>query len=132
MNDAVEALGAGLAIAIVFGIPFGFFAFVRYLRYKETMALAEQGLLRPERSRRSRDTLKWGIVIMMMGLGLTCGVLPLGLLSDDFIIGPWIIIGILPFFFGLSLIMVYLVNKRLDDDEDAQENDAIPSHKQVE
>lgn len=135
MNDAVEALSAALAVAIIFGIPFGFFAFVRYLRYKETIALAEKGLLRPERSRNNRDTLKWGIVIMMLGLGLTCGVLPLGLFSDNFIVGPWIVIGMLPFFFGLALMIVFYVNKELDEQEDAREHeredDSIPAHKQI-
>jgi hypothetical protein len=132
MNDAVESLSAAMGVAIVFGIPFGFFAFVRYLRYKETIALAEQGLLLPERSRRNRDTLKWGIVIMMLGLGLSCGVIPLGFLADNFNIVPWLIIGILPFFFGLSLIMVYLVNNKLDEEEDARDEDAIPAHKRFE
>lgn len=135
MNDAVEALSAALAVAIIFGIPFGFFAFVRYLRYKETIALAEKGLLRPERSRTNRDTLKWGIVIMMLGLGLTCGVLPLGLFSDNFIVGPWIVIGMLPFFFGMALMIVFYVNKELDEQEDARqhedEDDSIPAHKQT-
>jgi len=133
MNNAIESLSIGFVVAIIFGIPFGFFAFVRYLRYKETIALAEQGLLRPERARRNRDTLKWGVVIMMMGLGLTCGVLPLGLFSYVYpILGPWILIGILPFFFGLSLIIVYALNKHLDDEEDTQMMEPpIPPHKQV-
>jgi len=132
MSDAFEAISIAFAIAIIFGVPFGFFAFVRYLRYKETIALAEQGLLKPERSGRNRDTLKWGIVIMMLGLGLTCGVLPLGLFTDNFIIGPWIVIGILPFFFGLSLIVIYLVNKQLDEEEYVEEDESIPANKQSE
>ncbi|MCP4360878.1 MAG: hypothetical protein GY796_22955 [Chloroflexi bacterium] len=133
MNDAVEALSIGFTIAIIFGVPFGFFAFVRYLRYKETITLAEQGLLRPERARRNRDTLKWGVVIMMMGLGLTCGVLPIGIVSEaDPVLGPWVLIGILPLFFGLSLIIVYALNKHLDDEEDEQMMEPpIPPHKQV-
>ena len=51
MNDAFEAIGVALGIAMVLGIPFGFFAFLRYLRFKETIALAEQGLLRPAKAR---------------------------------------------------------------------------------
>ena len=70
MNDAFEAIGVALGIAMVLGIPFGFFAFLRYLRFKETIALAEQGLLRPAKARRNRDTLRWGIVITTMGTGV--------------------------------------------------------------
>jgi len=54
-----EVLVTAFAVTMVFSIPFAAFAFIRYLRYKETIALAERGLLRPERTRRNRDTLRW-------------------------------------------------------------------------
>lgn len=157
-----------LVIVFIFTIPFAFFAFVRYLRYKETIALAERGLLQPQPRRRNRDTLRWGIVIMMLGLGLLCGLWPLGFFAisssavvdgpasapivgeSDAVfegpatapivgesavntfplgIGPWMVLGILPFFFGLSLIIIYWLNKR----EDAVEGDdgAMPLHKRT-
>jgi len=165
-----EVLVAALAVTIVFSIPFAAFAFIRYLRYKETIALAERGLLRPQRVRSNRDTLRWGIIIMMIGLGLVCGLWPLGFMASGpasdiaegvaapepvnpeaprqpgigesssmidesgfdglpFGIGPWMVLGILPFFFGLSLVIIHWVNKR----EGAQEveNEAIPVHKRV-
>ena len=53
MNDFVEALVPAVAISFVFLVVFGFLAFIRYMRYKETVALAERGLLRPQRRRRS-------------------------------------------------------------------------------
>lgn len=146
--DILEILIPALAIAIIFLIPFAFFAFVRYLRYKETIALAERGLLRPERRRRNRDTLRWGIIITMLGLGLLCGLWPLGFMSissgpaqpaplgesgvstPPFGIGPWLVLGLLPLFFGLALIIIHWVNQREEVEEDDEE--AIPRHKQVE
>jgi hypothetical protein len=158
----VETLLTIFVILIFFSIPFAVFAFARYLRYKETIALAERGLLRPERKRSGRDTLRWGIIITMVGLGLLCGLWPLGFMTsssavvgegpapntvdnedavDDgpvlepdigesdssplpFGLGPWMVLGSLPFFFGLSLIIIYWINKR----EDAEE--AIPPNKE--
>ncbi len=142
------------ALIVIFAIPFAVFAFVRYLRYKETMALAERGLLRPESRRRNRDTLRWGIVITMIGLGLICGLWPLGFIattSDAVVegpapvpgsdagitvgetiespfplgLGPWLVLGMVPFFFGLSLLIIYWLNQREGVDE------AIPPHKQA-
>lgn len=142
--DEFEVVVNVLAVIIAFAIPFMFFAFMRYLRYRETIALAERGLLRPERRQRSRDMLNWGIVITMIGLALICGLWPLGFMfsgsgpaevgpetslppgpavgesggsSLPFGIGPWLVLGMLPFFFGLSLIIIYWVNKREDTAE---------------
>jgi hypothetical protein len=138
-----------VVIIVIFSIPFAVFAFVRYLQYKETIALAERGLLRTKRKRSNRDTLRWGIVITMLGLGLICGLWPLGFIAVSseavvegptpgptvgesgmsplpFGIGPWLVLGILPLFLGLALIIIYWVNKR----EEANDDETIPPHKQ--
>jgi NAD(P)-dependent dehydrogenase (short-subunit alcohol dehydrogenase family) len=44
-----------VVIIVIFSIPFAVFAFVRYLQYKETIALAERGLLRTKRKRNNRN-----------------------------------------------------------------------------
>jgi hypothetical protein len=70
---------------------------------------------------------------MMLGLGISCGLWPLGFMGGfseaPFGFGPWMVLGFLPFFFGLALIIIHWVNKR----EDAREtnDEAIPSHKRV-
>ena len=126
MNDAVESISVGITIALVFAIPFGFAAFMRYLKYKETIALAERGLLRESRQRSSRDPLRWGILISFIGLGITLGIL---LFTNGS--GAAAILGIVPLFFGLGLITIYYVNKGEDKEEAEQENeiDPIPPHK---
>jgi hypothetical protein len=150
--DIFETLLTIFVFLVVFSIPFAVLAFIRYLRYKETIALAERGLLRSEQKRSNRDTLRWGIVITMLGLGLICGLWPLGfmMVSSEavvegpatgpavgesglstlpFGIGPWLVLGILPLFFGLSLLIIYWVNKR--EKVEVDKDEAIPPHKRV-
>lgn len=54
MNGLIPCLGLVGALVIIFG----FLAFIRYLNYKETIALAEKGLTRPEQKTRS-GFLRW-------------------------------------------------------------------------
>ena len=125
MNDAIESISIGLTIAIVFAIPFGFAAFMRYLKYKETIALAERGLIRESKARKNRDPLRWGIIISFVGFGLTVALLFTGA-------GPGIVIGIVPLFFGLALIVIYKINKQEDLEitiRESDEEDPIPPHK---
>jgi len=134
MSDAIEAIGIGFSVALIFSIPFAFFAFMRYLRYKETVALAEQGLLRPQQRRKDRQTTKWGIVITAVGLAFTCGLWPMGFIDGapdfPFAFGPWMLIGLLPMFFGIALIIIGTINKHDNEAEDAADGvDPIPSHK---
>ena len=81
--------------------------------------LAEKGLVKPVVGA-SRETLRWGIVITGIGLALCIGLYPLGwVISSDFLFnfGPWMLVGLLPTFFGLSLIIVYMVIKKEDASE---------------
>jgi hypothetical protein len=73
MNDILPCLGAVGSLAIIFG----FLAFLRYMNYKETIALAEKGLTKPESSSNKR-LLRWGIVITAIGLALTIGLYLIG------------------------------------------------------
>lgn len=138
MNNAIEALSIGITLTMIFGVPFAFFAFIRYLRYKETIALAERGLLRPTESKNGRGTLRWGIVLAFVGFALVLGLLPIGFYIDSAntpLLGPWLLVGCLPMFFGLALITIYFVTPGNSpaaappvDDDPAE--DPIPSHKQ--
>lgn len=104
-----------IVIVAIFLIVFGFAAFVRYLRYKETLALAERGLVRPEPSpRNGKDTLRWGVIITAVGLALCLGLYPLGFLNSfgsrfPLYFGPWMLLGLIPTFFGLGLILIYVL-----------------------
>ncbi len=117
-----EEILVGLCIIPLVAIPFIFFAFLRWLRYRETIALAEKGLLYPSHQHNGRDTLRWGIVILALGLALTCGLYPLGWAGGSnflFYFGPWMLIGLLPTALGLALIIIYRVTR---DEKDNAEN----------
>ena len=127
MTDVVEVLAPAFAVCMLFSVIFGFLAYTRYLRYKETIALAERGLLRPSRRSRGRMslTLRWGIVIFITGIGLSIGLL---ILDTDAVIA-----GLISVFFGLSLIVVHFVSRGEEEEDVAEtavsDNDPIPPHK---
>jgi hypothetical protein len=138
MNDAIETLAVGFTITMIFSIPFAFFAYIRYLRYKETITLAERGLLRPSASRNGRGTLRWGIVLTFVGLALVLGLLPVGWFVADadspMMLGPWLLLGCLPMFFGMALLVIYALTRNDAPESVATDDDladeSIPAHKQ--
>ena len=78
MNDIIPCLGVfGILIII-----FCFLAFLRYMSYKETLALAEKGLTKPEVKSR-KGLLRWGIVVTSIGFALTIGLYTLGFDSPN-------------------------------------------------
>ena len=125
-----EALQIGCVSTMFFGtlliIIFGFFAYLRYLRYKETLVLAEKGLVRPTDLGNGKGFLRWGIVITGLGLALCLGLYPMGWLvgSGDFPLnfGPWMLFGLVPTFFGLSLVLIYFLTSRRHGEEYAGED----------
>lgn len=122
MNETVTIVcGSTLFFGTMLLIVFGFFAYLRYLRYKETLALAEKGLLRPVDGGNGKGTLRWGIVITALGAALCLGLYPFGWLMDNNVFplnfGPWMLFGLIPTFFGLALIFIYLVTSRRRPEE---------------
>ena len=110
MNDIFPCLGVVATLAIIFG----FLAFLRYMSYKETIALAEKGLARPQ-TKSGKGLLRWGIVIAALGLALSFGLYPIGFSSGEdypLHLGPWMLGGFVPLFLGLGLILLhYLTDK---------------------
>jgi hypothetical protein len=103
-----------------FLLLFAFIVLMRYLSYRETLALAEKGLVRPDQGRggNGKDTLRWGIVITAIGLALSVGLYPIGLMPGfqfPLGLGPWMIVGLLPTFFGLGLILIYVLTHEKDN-----------------
>jgi hypothetical protein len=100
MNEGlvIWICGSTLFFGTMLLIIFGFFAYMRYLRYKETLALAEKGLLRPVESGNGKGALRWGIVITALGLALCLGLYPLGWLMAEgqfpLNFGPWMLFGL--------------------------------------
>jgi hypothetical protein len=112
MRDFIEIIPCCGTLAF-FVVLFGFIVVMRYLGYRETMALAEKGLVRPPRSD-GKDTLRWGIVIAALGLALCVGLYPIGFVTGDafpFGLGPWLLAGFIPMFFGLALVLIYVLTR---------------------
>lgn len=140
MNAVVEAIFMLLAMIIFFGSVFGFFAYIRYLRYKETIELAERGLLRPERRGRGRGisaTLKWGYMSLYLGIAISLGLWPLGVAVVDVHfplgLGPWMLFGFIPFFFGVALLVIDKESKKeglRERNQEEVEEESVPPHKQ--
>lgn len=103
-----------LSIVSVLLVIFGFLAFLRYVNYKETIALAEKGLTKPE-IKSGKGVLRWGIVLTSLGLALSLGFYLFGFDSADnypLHLGPWMLGGLVPLFLGLGLILIhYLTDK---------------------
>ena len=103
-----------VSIVSILVVVLGFIAFMRYLNYKETLALAEKGLTRPE-TKNNKGLLRWGIVVTALGFALTIGLYFFGFNSADnypFHLGPWMLGGFVPLFLGISLILIHYIMEK--------------------
>ena len=110
MNDIFPCLGIVGSLTVIFG----FLAFLRYMNYRETLALAEKGLTKPE-AKSGKGLLRWGIVITSLGLALTIGLYLIGFASAEnypLHLGPWMLGGFVPLFLGLGLVLLHYLTER--------------------
>ncbi|MBI4315575.1 MAG: hypothetical protein HY872_03675 [Chloroflexi bacterium] len=112
MSDVIPCLGS----LGFFFLLFSFIIVMRYMGYRETMALAEKGLVRSDKGPgNGKNTLRFGIVITGIGLALCVGLYPLGFMGDGarfpLGLGPWMLAGFLPMFFGLALVLIYVLTR---------------------
>ncbi len=126
MSTNVIMILIGWLIALA--IFCGFIVLLRYIHYKERMALLAHGI-NPDnvlRQRRSRGMLRAGLITGMVGLTLTIGLYPVGfLLPSTFTaaplhIGPWLLPGLIPFGVGIALIVSYYLEQNtqiVDEDK---------------
>ena len=112
MNDIIPCLGVTGSLAIIFG----FLAFMRYMNYKETIALAEKGLAKPEaKPATSKGLLRWGIIVAALGFALTIGLYTAGFDSSNnypLHLGPWMLGGFVPLFLGLGLVLIHYLTEK--------------------
>ena len=110
MSDLIPCL----SIVSVLLVIFGFLAFLRYMNYRETLALAEKGLTKPE-SKSNKNLLRWGIVITAIGFALTIGLYAIGFASAEnypLHLGPWMLGGFVPLFLGIGLVLVHYLTEK--------------------
>jgi hypothetical protein len=110
MTDIFPCLGIVGSLTVIFG----FLAFLRYMSYRETLALAEKGLTKPE-TRTGKGFLRWGILITALGLALTIGLYVIGFASAEnypLHLGPWMLGGFVPLFLGIGLILIHVLTEK--------------------
>jgi hypothetical protein len=103
-----------LSIVSILIVIFGFLAFLRYMNYKETLALAEKGLTKPE-SKSSKNLLRWGIIVTAIGFALTIGLYTIGFATADSYplhLGPWMLGGFVPLFLGIGLTLLHFLTEK--------------------
>lgn len=128
MNDFIPCAG-GLGFLV---LVFGFILLLRFMAYRETLALAEKGLVKPQqRNGSGKGALIWGIIITAVGLALILGLWPLGLgiggSNYPLGFGPWMLVGLVPTFFGVALILIHVLTreeKKEPNEEKAGPDDA--------
>jgi formate hydrogenlyase subunit 3/multisubunit Na+/H+ antiporter MnhD subunit len=114
-NVIVILLGWLIALAIFLG----FIILLRYIQYRERMAMITHGIPPRERSRQRRHhgILRAGLITMMVGLSLTIGLYPLGFVlpaaftATPLHLGPWLLPGLIPFGVGLALAVSYYLEQ---------------------
>ena len=115
MNIIFTIIGS----VVVFAVVFGFAAYTRYLQHKETMALAEKGLLPEENlDKKGFSIQRWGMIFSILGLILIMVMIPLAWNNI------WILflIGLLPLAFGLGLMIIYvLMQEEIKTEKPAKE-----------
>ena len=79
------------------------------MNYRETIALAEKGLTKPE-TKSGKGLLRWGIILASLGLALSLGLYFIGFNSPNdypLHLGPWMLGGFVPLFLGLGLVLLH-------------------------
>lgn len=105
---------------------FGTIIVMRWFKHREIMAMVEKGVL-PEqhaeytsasRGQHGRGTMGWGIALAALGLALMAGLWPLGFARMGgggrypLNFGPWMLIGLIPLFIGIALLVIYFVTRK--------------------
>jgi len=109
-SDLIPVIGVATILIVIFA----FVAVMRYISYKETLFLAEKGLVRPEQ-KAGKGLLRWGIVMAALGIAFTIGLYPFGYVTgEDFPLhlGPWMLVGFVPLFLGLGLVLLHYLTER--------------------
>ncbi len=101
MNIVITIVGS----VVVFLVVFGFAAYNRYLQHKETMALAEKGLLSPEDpNNKTANLLRWGMIFSILGAILVLAMIPFA--WNNY--WSMFLLGLLPLALGLGLTLIYV------------------------
>ena len=124
MNNLAEAFIPIIAIIFTFGIPGALIFWFLYIKHKERTKLMDMGLSPQEardyfkeqerKPKNPLSSLKWGILLSMIGLGLFIGILLDEAGFKDELTGVMVLL-----FGGLGFIIYYFVASSKLRKEDA-------------
>lgn len=128
MNNVAEAFIPIIAIIFTFGIPGALIFWAIYVKHKERTKLMDMGLTPQEARDYFRETekrpknplgsLKWGILLSMIGIGLFFGILLDEAGFKDELTGVMVLV-----FGGLGFIIYYFVaNSKIKKDAQIQQS----------
>jgi hypothetical protein len=125
VNAALFSLVPCTGFVAFFVLIFGTIALLRWFQHKEVLAMAEKGLLPDQYAKylkaprsRGRGFLVWGLVLAGLGLALVLGLLPVAI--NNVYMSPLLLLGLMPLFVGLGLLIVYFVTRKENKAEDAE------------
>lgn len=111
-----ESVAIGIVVIcganLFFGSILGFFGYLRYLKHKETIALAQAGLITTMPEQKPTANLRnarSGIILMAIGMALCIGLYPIGWIADlnlPLNLGPWMLVGLIPLFIGMAQVFI--------------------------
>jgi membrane protease YdiL (CAAX protease family) len=124
MNNLAEAFIPIIAIIFTFGIPGALIFWFLYIKHKERTKLMDMGLSPQEardyfkeqerKPKNPLSSMKWGILLTMIGLGLFIGILLDEAGFKDSLTGVMVLL-----FGGLGFIIYYFVASSKIRKEDA-------------
>lgn len=111
-----ETIAIGIVVIcganLFFGSILGFVGYLRYLKHKETIALAQAGIITamPEQKPVANlRNVRSGIILMAIGMALCIGLYPIGWIADMNLplnLGPWMLVGLIPLFIGMAQVLI--------------------------
>ena len=107
MRDILEFTVPAVFLLLFFALFLGFFGWLRWMRFRETLALADRGYAPVVSPNGTNRTLRWGLILAAIGLALSCGMAPITFESIDR--SPVLIPGLLFLFLGLALLLYWLM-----------------------
>lgn len=127
MNNLAEAFVPIIGIIFTFGIPGALIFWFLYIKHKERTKLMDMGLSPQEardyfkeqerKPKNPLSSLKWGILLSMIGLGLFIGILLDEAGFKDELTGVMVLL-----FGGLGFIIYYFVASSKIRKEDSTKN----------
>jgi len=124
-TDQLEFIIPASVTIFLFALFFSTLAWVRWLRYREIVALADRGIT-PREDLPGTASLRWGMVLTAVGIVMTLAMFPLSM--DSFPraplgLSPILLAGLLPLAIGIALVWHY----RLFAQRERRDGSAAPN-----